>query len=152
MATATSDSLALLYMDDETAWVEMMAELVRRRDLTALDLENLRAYLTDMAQRDRREVLNRLVVLLAHLLKWEFQPNKRSRSWRTTVLHQRQKLSKVAGRGVLREHAEAVLAEAYEDAVELAASETGLPGASFPAVCPYTIEQLFAIDLAVGGI
>ena len=148
MAVATAKSLADLYADDETAWLETMAALVRRRDLAGLDLDNLGEYLADMAQRDRREVKSRLVVLLAHLLKWEFQPEKRSRSWRTTVLTQRQELSDLAGRGVLRAHAGAVLSEAYDNAVELAAAETGLPRASFPSACPYTVEQLFAIDLS----
>jgi len=151
MAVATEESLAVLYTEDETAWLEVMAALVRRRDLAGLDLDNLGEYLTDMAVRDRREVKSRLVVLLAHLLKWEFQREKRSRSWRTTVLNQRQELADLAGRGVLLAHAGAVLPEAYDNAVELAASETGLPRTSFPAVCPYTVEQLFAIDLSEGG-
>lgn len=150
MAVATTESLAALYAEDETAWLEAMAALVRRRDLAGLDLDNLGEYLTDMARRDRREVKSRLVVLMAHLLKWEFQRDKQSRSWRTTMLHQRQELADLAGRGALRAHAEAVLPEAYENAVELAASETGAPRTSFPAECPYTIAQLFAIDLSEG--
>ncbi len=152
MATATTESLAALYTEDETAWLEVMAALVRRRAFADLDLENLSGYLSDMAKRDRREVKSRLIVLLVHLLKWEFQEEKRSRSWRTTVLNQRQELVDLAGRGVLRAHADAVLAEAYENAVELAASATDLPKASFPAVSPYTVEQLFAIDLPVGEV
>jgi len=96
MAVATAGSLAAVYLEDETAWLEAMAALVRRRDLEALDLENLGEYLTDMAQRDRREVKSRLVVLLVHLLKWEFQPERRSRSRRTTVLNQRQELADLA--------------------------------------------------------
>jgi hypothetical protein len=152
MAVASTESLAALYTEDETAWLDTMADLVRRRDLAALDLDNLGAYLTDMARRDRREVKSRLVVLIAHLLKWESQKEKRSRSWRTTVLHQRQELADLAGSGVLRAHAEAVLTAAYESAVELAASECGLSRDSFPAACPYTIEQLFAIDLSEGEV
>ncbi len=148
MAVATAESLTALYTEDETAWLEAMAAIVRRRDLAGLDLESLGEYLTDMALRDRREVKSRLVVLLAHLLKWEFQPNLRSRGWRTTVLNQRQELADLAGRGVLRAHAESVLSTAYENAIELAASETGLPRSAFPPGCPYTVEQLFAIELS----
>src|SRR3954453_6512026 len=136
MAIAIAESLAALYTEDETAWLEAMAEIARCRDLARLDLDNLGEYLTDMAQRDRREVKSRLVVLLAHLLKWEFQQEKRSRSWRTTVLNQRQELVDLAGRGVLRNHAGVVLPEAYDNAVELAVSETGLLRTSFPGACP----------------
>jgi hypothetical protein len=148
MAMATAESLAALFTEDETAWLEAMADLIRLRDLAALDLENLAEYLADMARRDRREVKSRLVVLLTHLLKWDFQPEKRSRSWRTTILSQRQELADLASRGVLRTHAETVLPAAYENAVELAASETGVPAATFPKDCPLTVEQLLAIDVS----
>ena len=148
MAIATAESLATLFTDDETAWLEAMADLIRLRDLAALDLENLAEYLADMARRDRREVKSRLVVLLTHLLKWEFQPEKRSRSWRTTILSQRQELADLASRGVLRTHAETVLPAAYENAVELAAAETGVPAATFPKDCSLTLEQLLVIDVS----
>jgi len=145
---ASAESLAALFTEDETAWLEAMADLIRRRDLAALDLENLAEYLAGMARRDRREVKSRLVALLAHLLKWNFQPEKRSRSWRTTILSQRQELADLASRGFLRTHAETVLPAAYENAVELAASETGVPAATFAEDCPLTVEQLLAIDVS----
>jgi hypothetical protein len=140
--------LAELYSEDETAWLDRMSVLVRERRLTELDLDNLTEYLSDMARRDRREVKSRLVVLMAHLLKWEFQPDRRSRSWRATIITQRQELAELAGTGVLRDHAEAVLAEAYVNAVELASAETGLTGETFPAACPHTVEQLLVIDVS----
>src|SRR5205807_1412060 len=92
--------------------------------------------------RERREVESRLVVLLMHILKWEHQPDHRSRSWSGTIIEQRQELVRHAGRGVLRKHAESALAGAYEDAIERAAEETGLPPETFPAACPYTVDQL----------
>src|SRR5437660_12099189 len=97
MSVETAETLAALFIEDETAWLEAMAALVRHRDLASLDLENLGEYLSDMALRDRREVKSRLVIMLAHLLKWEFQPEKLSRSWRTTALAQRQELVDLAG-------------------------------------------------------
>ena len=148
MTTATAKSLPDLYLDDETAWLDAMADLIRNRDLAAMDLDSLGEYLTDMATSDRRAVKNRLVALLAHLLKWEHQKTKRSRSWRTTILNQRRKLVDIAGRGVLRVHADAVLPEAYGDAIELAMSETNLPRSSFPETCPYTVEGLLTMDLS----
>jgi hypothetical protein len=152
MTPVASETLATLYTDDETAWLEAMAEAAGRGDVSALDLDHLSEYLTDMALRDRREVKSRLVVLLTHLLKWEHQKERRTRGWRTTVLHQRNELSDLAGRGVLRAHAAAVLAEAYDRAVELAVSETALPQATFPSECRYTLEQLFVIELPEGEV
>jgi hypothetical protein len=147
MTTAAAPKLTELYLDDETAWLEHMAELARQRDVASLDWTNLSEYLTDMAHRDRREVKNRLRVLLAHLLKWEHQPDKRTGSWRATILEQREQLVDLASRGVLRAHAEVVLEDAYGSAIELASAETGLPASAFPESCPYDLDFLFALEL-----
>ena len=140
-------ALAQLYESDETAWLEAMADLIRQGRLGDLDYPHLGEYLTDMARRDRREVESRLATLLTHLLKWVHQPDHRSRSWRGTIVEQRQELARLATRGVLRNHAEAVLAEVYAEAVERAAAETGLPAESFPGECPYTLEQLLSPEV-----
>jgi hypothetical protein len=140
-------SLPDLFEADETAWLEAMADLIRQGRWSDLDYAHLQEYLTDMARRDRREVKSRLTTLLAHVLKWVHQPEQRSRSWRGTIVEQRQELTGLAGRGVLRNHAEAVLPEAYAEAVERAAAETGLGAESFPGECPYTFEQLLSVDV-----
>jgi hypothetical protein len=100
-----------------------------------------------MARRDRRDVKSRLGQLMAHLLEWEFQPGQRSRNWRATIIRQRQELADLASTGVLRNHAEAALREAYPSAVELATAETGLARDTFPGECPYTVDGLLATDL-----
>jgi hypothetical protein len=92
-------------------------------------------------------VESRLATLLTRVLKWVHQSDHRTRSWRGTIIEQRQELSRLAARGVLRNHAEAVLAEVYAEAVERAAAETGLPADSFPGECPYTLEQLLSPDV-----
>jgi hypothetical protein len=142
-ATATTSQL---YELDETAWLETMAELILQGRCEELDYPHLGEYLTDMALRDRREVESRLTTLLMHVLKWVHQPDRRSRSWRGTIIEQRQELSRQSDRGVLRKHAEVVLPEAYRKAVERAAAETGLPAISFPPDCPYTVDQLLSVD------
>lgn len=137
---------ATLYDTDETAWLDQTAELVRDRRLAEVDLDTLAEYLTDMARRDRREVGSRLALLLAHLLKWEFQPDKRTGSWRATIEVQRQELAELLESGTLRNHADEVLAKAYANGVRQAAAETGLDATAFPAECPYMVEQLMSID------
>jgi hypothetical protein len=136
-----------LYEADETAWLEAMAELIGQGRTDELDYPHLREYLADMARRDRREVESRLATLLAHVLKWVHQPDRRSAGWRATVVEQRQELARLTDRGVLRNHAEAVLADAYAEAVERAAAETGLPATAFPADCPYSLDQLLSADV-----
>ncbi len=147
MAVRMLQTLPSLHDLDETAWLEAMAGLARDGRGDELDLPNLAEYLADMARRDRREVESRLVVLMAHLLKWEHQPERRSRNWRCTVIEQRQELRRLAGRGVLRTHAEDVLAEVYPEAVERAAAETGLAAGVFPEGVPFTLDQLLNVDL-----
>jgi hypothetical protein len=141
------EGLGPLYLEDETAWLDIMSRLAREGRTEEFDLPNLSEFLADMAGRDRREVESRLVVLMAHLLKWEHQPDHRSRSWKATIVEQRQELDRHAGRGVLRNHAIAVLGAVYPNAVERAAVETGLPPDRFPSECPYTFEQLLNVDL-----
>jgi len=138
--------LADLYETDETAWLDAMADLLRRGALSELDYAHLEEYLSDMARRDRREVESRLVVLIAHILKWAYQPDRQSRSWRGTIVEQRHELVRLAGRGVLRNHAESVLSDIYAESVERVAAETDLPAETFPAECPYTLDQLLAFD------
>jgi hypothetical protein len=139
--------LSLLYEQDETAWLEAMSELIRLGRLDEIDYPNLAEYLADMARRDRREVETRLTTLIAHVLKWAHQADRRSGGWRGTIVEQRQELEGLVSRGVLRNHAEAVLADVYRKAVERAAAETGLPAETFPAACPYTLDQLLSADL-----
>jgi hypothetical protein len=148
MVQRTAVALPDLYAEDETAWLDAMADRLAAGAYADLDYANLREYLTDMAQRDRREVESRLVVLAMHVLKWVHQPDRQTRGWRGSILEQQQELRRLAGRGVLRNHALASLAEAYQQAVERAAVETGLPREAFPPECEYTVDELLAFDPA----
>jgi hypothetical protein len=146
MIQHATGNLSQLYEADETAWLEAMADLIRDGRCDELDYRHLEEFLTDMARRDRREVTSRLATLLAHVLKWVHQPGHRSRGWLGTIIEQRQELAGLVARGVLRKHAEAVLADAYADARERAGAETGLPAGAFPDACPYSLEQLLSSE------
>jgi hypothetical protein len=146
MMTNTIAADPALYLADETAWLDATAELIRAGRLADVDTASLAEYLTDMANRDRREVSSRLTVLLMHLLKWEHQPAKRSRSWIGSIMGQQQELADFLT-GVLLRHANEVLPDVYANAVARAARETGLPATTFPAARPYTVERLLADNL-----
>jgi hypothetical protein len=133
---------ASLYDRDETAWLDETAELVRARKFDEVDFENLAQYLDDMARRDRKELQSRLRQLLIHWLKWDYQPEGRTRSWVNSILHQRGSVKFDCQSGSLRDHAEKVLQEAYAQAVTLAANQIGKKPSDFPKRCPYTLEQL----------
>jgi undecaprenyl pyrophosphate synthase len=147
--TATSKSrngrqrLSRLYEADETAWLEESSRLIRSGRHDKLDYENLASYLDDMAKRDRREIRSRLMILLAHLLKRDYQSEKQSRSWEVTIINQRAELQSELT-ATLRQHAEEVLDKAYASAIKLAAAQTGLPKDTFPDKCPFTLDQILA--------
>jgi hypothetical protein len=136
--------LARLYESDETGWLERMYKLVNERRYGELDYEHLGEFLLDMAKRDRREVFSRLTTLLTHLLKWEYQPRKRSRSWETTIRIQRDDLQDLLESKTLRNHALEELPKAYARAVTYAAGETGLAKEKFPQECPYALDDLLS--------
>ncbi len=142
MSEQTTPATPSLYEQDETAWLEQTAGLVAQRRFAEIDHHHLGEYLADMARRDRREVLSRLVVLMAHVLKGEHQPEQRTRSWEATILHQRQELQDLLESGTLRNHAREVLARAYERAVGQAAVEMGVEEGTLPAACPWPLEEL----------
>jgi Domain of unknown function DUF29 len=144
MVQRTPPSTESSYELDETAWLEATAEQIRNGRLDEVDLDILAEHLTDMAKRDYREVFTRLVVLLGHLLKWEYQPDHRSRSWRGTILEQQRELRQLLEGKSLRNHAVAVYGDAYADARKQAAAETGLARTTFPVECPWQMDEVLA--------
>ena len=129
---------------DETAWLEATADLIRHGHFDEVERDALAEFLTDMAKRDRREVFSRLVVLLTHLLKWEYQPDRRSGWWAGTILEQQRELRQLLESGTLRNHAAAVFADAYAEARKQAAAETGLARATFPEECGWDLDGALA--------
>jgi hypothetical protein len=143
--------LSTLYETDYATWAKRNAELLRRGHFAELDVEHLLQELGDMSKSERRELESRLLILLAHLLKWQYQYQRLSerwrefdgRSWRATITEQRKQLSVLFRQAPgLKAGLADALAAAYADAIELAADETGLPLSTFPASCPYSAEQM----------
>lgn len=147
MVKKIAEPLSELYVADETAWLDAMAELIRAGRVSEIDYPHLAEYLEDMAAHDRREVNSRLKILLIHLLKWVYQKEKRTPSWAGSVVNQQDDLEDLLGKGVLRNHAEESLPAVYQKAVKFAARETSLPASTFPAECPWTLEQLLSAEV-----
>jgi hypothetical protein len=142
MVSTKAIPLSVLYEQDETAWLEAMSALAANGRYAEMDHVHLSEYLADMARRDRREVFSRLVVLLTHLLKWEHQPKGRSGSWRGTIREQRRELRQLLESGTLRNHAEAVLADAYVEARRQAADEVEVSPDLFPGENTRGLDEL----------
>jgi hypothetical protein len=136
------------YDADFFEWTQSTAEMIRQGRLAEVDLEHVAEEIEDMGKRDRREVRSRLIVLIAHLLKWQVQPELRAgSSWQATVREQRKPLRLVLEdspslRRIPREELFPIFRSAVEEAVE----ETGLSADRFPSSCPYTAEQILDGD------
>jgi Domain of unknown function DUF29 len=136
-----------LYEEDFVLWSDETARLLRERRFDEIDLENLIEEVEAIARRDRQELMSRMTVVLLHLLKWQHQPRRRSRTWQLTLATQRREIRYVLERSPsLKRIPQESLAQAYRDAVKEAAIETGLPSRSFPAECPYTTAQILDSD------
>jgi hypothetical protein len=130
------------YENDFVAWLEDQAGHARRHEIESLDLENIAEELEGMARSDRREIRNRLIVLLVHLLKHKYQPRRRSRGWRATIAEQRQRIATVIDDSPsLEPFPASIIDRCYADARSQATLETGLPEAGFPEKSPFSIEQ-----------
>src|ERR1700731_3925969 len=110
------------YEDDFVAWLEDQAQRARRGETESLDLENIAEELEGMARSDRREIRNRLTVLLTHLLKYQYQPRRRSSAWLGTIGEQRSRIATViADSPSLRSFPHSVLDRCYVEARSLRA-------------------------------
>ena len=134
-----------LYEDDIVVWAARQADLLRRRAGNELDWDHLAEEIEDVAQRQKDQIESRLAVACEHLLKWEFQPVRRSNSWRGSVVEARNRIARVQRRvPSLEPYPATVLTDAYQDSRAKAEAETGL--LHLPEVCPWTIEQVLDHD------
>ncbi|WP_323198037.1 DUF29 domain-containing protein [Nodularia harveyana] len=98
-----------------------------------------------LGRKERQELRNLLSILIAHLLKWEFQPGKRSRSWLNTIRIQRLDTWELLEENPsLQPYLQEILPKAYMKAIALAIAETNLPTKTFPPHCPYTLEEILS--------
>jgi Domain of unknown function DUF29 len=138
---------AVAYDEDFYAWTQEQARLLRECSLPEIDAGNIAEELESMGKSDRRELRSRLIVLLTHLLKYRFQPDRISSSWRTTIRTQRDEIDALlADSPSLRPAVGQLLAAAYKKARQDAIDETELAEAIIPTDCPFTPEQLLAAD------
>jgi len=131
-----------LYERDYHAWTADQTAKLKRGALSELDIDHLIEELESMGASERREVINRLAILMAHLLKWQFQPSRRGKSWQLTITGQRLDVEQVLEQNPsLRPRLPEFFAKAYKSAVVRAAKETGLDLEQFPREPAFTVDQ-----------
>ncbi len=130
------------YDSDFYLWTLHNAELIRQGKFSEVDVENVAEEIESMGRSDKRQLINRLAVLIAHLLKWKFQSDRRSNSWKATIKEQRmQTVDLLDESPSLKHELDLKLARAYQQAVLIAMSETGLDKKTFPATCPFVLDE-----------
>lgn len=132
-----------LYDTDYLQWIETTVEKLQSHDYANVDWENLIEEIADMGRSERRSLKSHLIVILVHLLKWQFHPEKRSGSWEGSIIeHRRHVKEALDDSPSLKSYLEKIFAECYAQAVKQAKAETGLSVESFPLVCPYQLPEV----------
>ncbi|NER49554.1 MAG: DUF29 domain-containing protein [Symploca sp. SIO1A3] len=146
-STQNQSSVLPLYEQDYVSWLETTAHLLREGKLNQLDLAHLAEELEDMGKREKRSVESNLEVILMHLLKYQYQPELRSNSWRFTILEHRDRLEKLfRDSPSLKPFFESVFEACYTRARKKAAVETGLSLELFPSSSPFTLDETLNPD------
>ena len=134
------------YDDDLYQWTIEQADALRRRAINQLDFDNLAEEIESVGRSERREIRSRLEILLIHLLKWHYQPEKRSNSWRASVSEARRRIEDVlADNPSLRSFPAEALASAYRLAV-LDEAIRRLELMHLFEACPWAIEDVLRDD------
>lgn len=132
-----------LYEADFYAWTHEQIRLLHSQQWSQLDLPNLIEEIASLGKQQRQELRNRLSVLIGHLLKWQYQPQQRSRSWLATLRIQRLDIAELLeDNPSLTSYLGEALDKAYLRGVELAVQETDLPRSTFPTDCPYRLTEV----------
>ena len=131
------------YDQDVVAWASEQARLIRTGQFDKLDVEHIADEIEDVGKSEKRELASRMAVLLAHLLKWQFQPARQSKRWQRTIKEQRKSLALHLGevpslKTTLQDRR--WLDAVWADAVTKAIEDTGLE--NFPDVCPWPVENV----------
>ena len=130
-----------LYEQDFYLWIENTVNLLKTGQLLEVDLGNLIEEIESMGRSEKQALESDLIIVLLHLLKYKYQPDKRSNSWLSSIYEHRRRLRKsLKSSPSLKPYYTEVFEECYQDARQEAALETGLTLEVFPLVCPFTPE------------
>ncbi|MCJ2059458.1 DUF29 domain-containing protein [Methylobacterium sp. J-048] len=131
------------YEDDVHAWAQEQVHFLQAGAWARLDVEHLADEIADVGRSERHALTGALCVILLHLLKWDHQPARRTRSWVTSIRTQRSIVAeRLKDSPSLKPQIAVLVARAYHRARIEAAGETGLDEAAFPSACPYDFTTL----------
>jgi len=142
LSESSTANLSALYEQDYYLWLTTTAKLLRENQLSALDVTNLLEEVEDMGRSEQRALYSNLKVLLMHLLRYQYQPQKRSNSWVASIVEHQQRLRQALKESPsLRSQLTEIFNDCYQDARELAAAETGIAIDQFPVTSLLSVED-----------
>lgn len=131
------------YARDVYAWSQEQARLIREGHFNEIDRDNVAEEIESVGRTEFSKLESALRVLILHLLKWDYQPERRTRSWLLSIEEQRLRLEDILGDNPsLRPRIDEAIHRAFRRAKLRATKQTGLEPKTFPAVCPYSFEQI----------
>lgn len=140
------------YEDDLYSWVKEQMALLRSGRLDEIDALNIAEELSDVGNEQLDKLESAIAVLTLHLLKWEYQPERRSRSWQLSVREQRRRIHRVLKKNPgLKPMISEAIQEGYADGRDRALDETGLPDEALPEICPYTFDEMMTREIVYEG-
>lgn len=136
-----------LYDIDYELWLSEQIANLQRQKWDSLDIPNLIEELVALNRSNKRELYSYTVVLLAHLLKWQYQPLMRSGSWEASITNSRKRMARLfKDQPSLKSYLPEILQEAYEEAKVWAHTETKLDIALFPQNSPYSVQAILDLE------
>jgi hypothetical protein len=140
------------YETDFYTWAMEQAALLRAGHANDADLGNIAEELEGLARSEYRELRSSLARILQHMLKWDHQPERRSRSWAGSIGVHRVRVEQcLEDNPGLKARTEEALAQAYKLGVASAVKETRLQRSTFPDTCPYDWQQVMERPFDIGG-
>ena len=134
---------ATRYEDDFYTWIGEQIALLKAGKTAEIDALNIAEELSDVGNEQRDKLESSLAVLTQHLLKWDHQVSRRSRSWVETIAEQRRRIDRLIKRNPgLKSVLDEGIGVGYADGRGRASVETGLKRSAFPENCPYSFEEL----------
>ncbi len=132
-----------LYEKDLAAWVHQQIEYIKNKEFDKIDIENFIDEVEGVVRGDKRSIQSYFIVIIAHLLKWEYQPSMRSGSWISSIENSQCEINAIIKDSPsLKNYKKLAFDQAWERARKIAITDTGLPSNNFPRVCPWSESEV----------
>lgn len=138
-----ANKIKQLYEEDFYLWLQQTSQDLKNKNFDQVDLDNLIEEIETMGRSEKSALASNLRVLLMHLLKYQYQPEKRSNSWQYTIFEHRNRIQDIFENSPsLKRYYEEIFEQSYQKARKAASLETGLPLERFPAICPFSEAEI----------